>query len=124
MKIFLFVSLLLVGNSFASQKLAEVVFVKGNVQIYHKPATEGKWVNEGMVIQTDAKSIAKLIFIDKTQITVAPQSQLEITSLKKNAPPMLSLLSGAIRSKVQKQLVGEGQGKDKLFIKTKTAAMG
>ncbi len=112
------------GKTFASQELAHVTFLKGDVQIDHRPAMQGQAVNEGMVIQTAAKSMARLVFIDKTQITVAPQSQLEITSLKKNEPPMLSLLNGAIRSKVQEQLVEPSQRKDKLLIKTHTAAMG
>ncbi|HAZ12635.1 MAG: hypothetical protein A2X86_11445 [Bdellovibrionales bacterium GWA2_49_15] len=124
MKFLLPLILLLIDSSFASEKLAQIAFLKGNVQVNNQKASEGQWISQGMVIQTAASSIARVVFKDKTQITVAPQSKLEITTLKSDAPPMLSLLDGIIRSKVQKQLTGEGAGKDKLLITTRTAAMG
>ncbi len=116
----LFFYLLLLGNAYAGEQLAEVLFVRGDVQVDKKAIGKGEWVSEGMVISTGEKSLAKIMFRDKTQITVGPGSSLEINHLKKNEPPMMTLLNGAIRSKVQKEL----SPKNKLLIMTATAAMG
>jgi hypothetical protein len=58
-------------------------------------------------------------------MNVGPDSQMKIDSFPKSEPGVITLVKGKVRSKVTKNYMDmKDKDKSKLFIKTKTAAMG
>jgi len=140
---FLLVLIGLSTNLYAAPKVAKVLIMKGTVTSKtlkskkgakikrfsnEKKIKRGEWVTEGSVITTKAKSFVKFLFKDQSQMTLGPNSQMEITqfSQDKKDPSVYSLIKGKLRSKITKDLIGgtEKSDKTKLFIKTRSAAMG
>ncbi len=129
-KLMKLLSLLLISlsfNLFASTDVALVKMIRGDVQIKSKDgvsakAKKGMWLNQGQTVLTGKKSFARLVFKDKTSSNIGANSELEIKSFKKGKAGLLNLIKGQIRTKVVKDTLN--QDKSKLFIKTKTAAMG
>ncbi|MBT3235700.1 MAG: FecR domain-containing protein [Bdellovibrionales bacterium] len=116
-----------------AKKVAKVIIMRGSVQkssLSEKGAasskiSRGMWLNEGDVVKTASRSFAKLLFVDKSQINVGPNSQMAITSFPKKKAGIISLLQGELRAKVSKNYMQiKDKNKSKLFIKTKTAALG
>lgn len=109
---------------------AKVILLRGKaISTYENASpinlTKGALVKEGSVVETDKGSVVKIIFIDKSVVTVGPNSKMEIQKFKKGEAGMLSLIKGKVRSQVAKDLLNKNQNtKSKLFIKTETAAMG
>lgn len=82
-------------------------------------------IPEGALLQTAEKSFVKLIFIDKSQMNLGPNSQMIINSFPKKEAGIITLVKGQIRSQVTKDYMDiDDKTKSKLYIKTKTAAMG
>ncbi len=128
-------SLLLVGlipgiTYAAPDKVAKVIIMRGKVEAKTgandvKELKKGMWLSEGTVVKTSPKSFVKLLFIDKSQMNLGPESQMKITAFPKKEAGIITLMKGQLRSKVTKDYMGiQGKDKSKLFIKTKTAAMG
>jgi len=111
-------------------EVATVLIVKGNVKAITKDGKEfavkiDQKLMEGTKVETADKSYAKVIFIDKSQMTIAPKSTMEITTFPKKNAGIISLIKGQIRSQVTKDYMQmDDKEKSKLFIKTQTAAMG
>jgi hypothetical protein len=106
--------------------VALVKVTKGEVKIKNSKgevlkAEQKQWLKVGDVITTGEKSFARLVFKDKTSTNLAANSELVIDSYKKNEPGLLNLIKGQIRTQVVKDVLSK---KSKLYIKTKTAAMG
>lgn len=127
----LFLLIGFMGTSiFAEEGIAKVIILKGKVvetlssdqsKITLK---KGDWVQEGSTIQSGKGSFAKLLFIDKSQMFISPKSSVRVKEFPKNEAGVIDLLKGRIRSKVSKNYMEIDKTKSKLFIKTKTAAMG
>lgn len=117
--ILLFITLFTTSQLVFSQ-IAEVTFVRGNVTSSGAKVTKGQKINEGDVINTEKRSIAKLKFQDNTRLTIAPKSSMKVAKFEKGKPGLVSLLKGKIRAEVKKG----NNGKEKLFVKTPSAAMG
>jgi hypothetical protein len=82
-------------------------------------------IPEGATLQTAEKSFVKLIFIDKSQMNLGPNSQMIINAFPKKEAGIITLVKGQIRSQVTKDYMEmDDKSKSKLYIKTKTAAMG
>lgn len=120
------------ANLLASTKgVAKAIILKGVVKAYN-PATKekvtlkrGSWVQEGFMVKTENKSFVKFLFIDKSQMNLGPKSQMAITKFPKKKAGIITLMKGSLRSKVTKNYLDiKDKNKSKLFIKTKTAAMG
>lgn len=80
---------------------------------------------EGSIIKTSDKSFVKLVFIDESTMSVGVNSIVKITSFPKDKAGILTLVRGQIRSKVTKDYMEiEDKNKSKLFIRTRSAAMG
>lgn len=115
---------------YASDGVAKVVIKKGDVfqDIGGKSVLvdNGAWLKEGTALKTGAKSFVKLLFIDKSQLNLGPESQMLISKFPKDDAGIINLVQGKLRSQVTKDYMDIKGGKDKskLFIKTKTAAMG
>ena len=110
--------------------IAKVILLRGSVKAKF---LDGKVIDvsvdqsipEGAVLQTAEKSFVKLIFIDKSQMNLGPNSQMIINAFPKKEAGIITLVKGQIRSQVTKNYMEmEDKNKSKLYIKTKTAAMG
>lgn len=125
----IFVLLLAVPTN-AGNGVAKVIILKGNVQASTRDGKtiklkKGMWLKEGAIVITQAKSFAKLLFIDKSSMNVGPNSEMKIKEFPKSDAGIIQLMKGQIRSKVTKDYMNmKDKKKSKLFIKTKTAAMG
>lgn len=133
-KLILFIVLipLLFTSGFASKddKVAKVIIVRGKVKAINKDGKsqklkKGMWLAEGTTLESQNRSFAKLLFIDKSQMNLGPSSKMVITRFPKKDAGIISLMKGQLRSKVTKDYMGiQNKNKSKLFIKTKSAAMG
>ncbi len=105
---------------------ATVIVLRGVAKLDGKTLALKDTVPQGATIKTEAKSFVKLLFPDKTQMNVGPDTTLKIERTQAGEPGLVNLVGGQLRAKVTKDLLqGENEGnKDKLLIKTKTAAMG
>ena len=118
----------------APSEVAKAIILKGNVsEVFMndlgkketRTLKRGDNVHEGAQISCDKSGFVKLLFFDKSQMMVSPGSSIEIKSFTKKKAGMISLLKGKIRSKVTKDRMKiDQEDTSKLFIKTKTAAMG
>jgi hypothetical protein len=135
--LFLMCLFLSTTHSLAAQKAASIKLLRGEVEIL----TLGKttklndkdwrktgavvWVETGAIIKTAEKSFVKLIFIDKSQMNVGPNSEMKIEKYSTKDAGVIDLVKGEIRSKVTKDYLQiQDVNKSKLFIKTKNAVMG
>ncbi len=120
------------GNSGA--EVAKAILLKGEVSESYfdrngkkqtRLLTKGSNVHEGAEVTCSSSGFVKLLFFDKSQMMISPNSTVEIKSFTKNDAGMINLIKGRIRSKVTKDRMNINNEKSsKLFIKTKTAAMG
>jgi len=118
----------------APSEVAKAIILKGNVsEVFtndlgkkeSRTLKRGDNIHEGAQITCDKSGFVKLLFFDKSQMMISPGSSIEIKSFTKKKAGMISLLKGRIRSKVTKDRMKiEKEDTSKLFIKTKTAAMG
>lgn len=112
-----------------STKVAVVKLLRGDVDVLTLGKTEklkvDDWVPEGAVIKTAEKSFVKLIFTDKSQMNVGPNSEMKIENFSGKDSGVIDLVKGKIRSQVTKDyLQMKDKDKSKLFIKTQHAVMG
>jgi hypothetical protein len=133
MKPFIVFSLLLsvMYFSFAEDapKVAVASMIRGDVDLLIMGKTvklkKDDWVREGSVVKTADKSFVKLIFIDKSQMNIGPNSEMKIAKFSGNDAGIIDLVKGKIRSQVTKDyLQMKDKDKSKLFIKTPNAVMG
>lgn len=112
-----------------SKNVAVVKMMRGNVKVAYGSKTEsikkGDWVKEGGVVKTADKSFAKLVFIDKSSINVAPNSEMVIEKFSKKEAGLLNMVKGKIRAQVSKDYLEMSKDqKSKLFVKSPSAVMG
>lgn len=116
-------------TAFAQSKVAVVKLIRGEADVL----TLGKttrlkvedWVESGSVVKTAEKSFVKLIFVDKSQMNVGPNSEMKIESFSGKDSGVIDLVKGKIRSQVTKDYLQiKDKDKSKLFIKTQNALMG
>ena len=113
----------------AQSKIAVVKILRGEVTLLtlgkSKQLSVDEWVENGGVVKTAEKSFVKLIFIDKSQMNIGPNSEMKIESFTGKDSGVIDLVKGKIRSQVSKDyLQMKDKEKSKLFIKTKNAVMG
>jgi len=121
---------LITSLSSLANEVAKVIILKGNVAAYvensEKPRKlkRGDWVSEGEIVKCAGKSFAKLLFIDKSQINISPNSEMVIKEFPRKKAGIINLIKGKVRAKVTKNYMDINPSGSKLFIKTRTAAMG
>ncbi len=118
--------LALSANSLAAAKAAKVKMLRGKVFVTKtngkkSPLKKNLWVNVGDKIETSKKSFVKLRFTDKSTMNLGPESEIEIAKFSSKTAGLINVLKGTIRAKVTKDSKSK---RSKLFLKTKTAAMG
>ncbi|MCR9205394.1 MAG: FecR domain-containing protein [Halobacteriovoraceae bacterium] len=109
--------------------VAKLIILKGKVFEYPiegspKKLKKGDWVREGSTVKSASRSFVKLLFIDKSQMNIGPNSEMKIKEFPRNKAGIINLIKGKVRAKVTKNYMDIDRKKSKLFIKTKTAAMG
>jgi hypothetical protein len=127
-KIFFISLLIFVSNlSFASNFIAEVIRVRGNVtqlapneKLARTVKIGDKFIEDTSILTSD-KSFIKIKFIDNTELNVGPESKIVVSTMRKGEPGVISLLKGKIRTEVLKN---SNPNENKFYIKTRTAAMG
>lgn len=113
-------------NAAGDKGVAKVMKKRGKVFLTQtkKKLKKGDWIPEGAQITTKSRSFVKLLFIDKSKLTLGANSQMEVQQFPKKKAGIINLVRGQLRSKVSKNYLQIDKKKSKLFIKTKTAAMG
>ena len=115
-------------TAFAGAKVAVVKLVRGEANVLTlgktSPLKVDDWVENGAVVKTMEKSFIKLVFIDKSQMNVGPNSEMKIESFSGKDSGVIDLVKGKIRSQVTKDYLQINKDKSKLFIKTQNAVMG
>ncbi len=130
MKLILITFLLITSSlALAETKVAVVKMMRGEVDILTLGKTSklkiDDWVEAGAVVKTAEKSFVKLVFIDKSQMNVGPNSEMKIEKFSGEDAGVIDLVKGKIRSQVTKDYLQiKDKDKSKLFIKTPTAVMG
>lgn len=112
-----------------AKKVAVVKILRGEVSVLTlgktTPLKVDDWVEDGATVKTAEKSFVKLIFIDKSQMNVGPNSEMKIEKFADSDSGVIGLVKGQIRSQVTKDyLKMKDKDKSKLFIKTPNAVMG
>lgn len=131
-KIFLLtaISCLFSLHAFAAKKpIAEVIKIRGSATKLLPGALEaskielGDQLVEDTSVLTAAKSFIKIRFIDKSEVSLGPESKIVISQMASSAPGIISLLKGRIRAEVQKEQEKESND-NKFYVRTRTAALG
>lgn len=106
---------------------ATVVVLRGKAKTGDgKAIAEKQKIDPGTSVITEAGSFVRLLFPDNTQLNVGPNTTMKIEAGKPGEASIVDLVGGSIRAKVTKDLLKKDDGpvKEKMVIKTKTAAMG
>lgn len=116
-------------SAMAQSKVAMVKLIRGDADVLTLGKTTklqaNDWVENGAVVKTAEKSFVKLVFIDKSQMNVGPNSEMKIESFTGKDSGVIDLVKGKIRSQVTKDYLQiKDKDKSKLFIKTQNAVMG
>jgi hypothetical protein len=127
--LFLCILMLFSATLFAQSKVAVVKMLRGEVDVLTIGKTTklkvNDWVSSGSFVKTAEKSFVKLVFIDKSQMNVGPNSEMKIESFSGKDSGVIDLVKGKIRSQVTKDYLQiKDKDKSKLFIKTQNAVMG
>jgi hypothetical protein len=112
-----------------SPKVAVASIIRGEVDLLIMGKTirlkKDDWVKEGSVVKTADKSFVKLIFIDKSQMNIGPNTEMKIAKFNGNDAGIIDLVKGKIRSQVTKDyLQMKDKDRSKIFVKTPNAVMG
>lgn len=125
----IFLTLLLCTNSYA-KTIGTITKLKGQatiLEIGHREASNlqlGSTVSKDASILTMEKSFVQITLQDKTTINLGPKSKIILDQSPVDdlgEVGIVNLMMGKIRSEVTHKQV---RGKEKLFIKTRTAALG
>lgn len=128
----LLVTLLFSSPLFAAKTpIASVAKIRGNVTKLLPGALEatvleaGDQLPEDTSIVTGPKSFVKIVFIDKSELNMGPESKIVISEMNPNEQVgIISLLKGRIRTEVEKSQRPNSQNQNKFYIRTRTAALG
>ena len=120
------------STSHSASLPAKVVLLRGKVtstdlQGQALALIKGSEVNEGSTVETQKGSVVKLIFSDKSLVTIGPKSKMILKRIQSGQASVFSLLKGKVRSQVNKDLLKKDTSSEKkssFFLKTKSAAMG
>ncbi len=126
MRIFIVCFILTTTWAWAQSKVAQVKMLRGEASIKDGgKLAQDQWVSSGVVIVTQEKSFVRLMFIDKSQMNIGPNSEMKIEQFGGGDAGVIDLVRGKIRSQVSKDyLQQKDKDKSKMFIKTPNAVMG
>lgn len=124
-----FIMLVFSSAALAQKDVAVVKLIRGQAvsTIQGKSVTlkANDWVKDGASVATLDKSFVKLVFIDKSQMNIGPNSVMKIEKFSEKEAGVIDLVKGKIRSQVTKDYLQiQNRDTSKLFIKTPNAVMG
>ena len=127
--LFIFLFLQLLASAAFAKNVAIVKLLRGEADVVTLGKTTklkaNDWVEDGAVIKTAEKSFVKLVFLDKSQMNVGPNSEMKIEQFSEKDSGVIDLVKGKIRAQVSKDYLQiKDKEKSKLFIKTSNAVMG
>ena len=99
---------------------AEVTRLHGTASANTKSLKLGDKIIQGDQIETEEKSFVQITLADKSQIHLGPSARMKLERLPEKQAAMLNLLQGQLRATVTKSSTSV----DKLYVRTKNAAMG
>ena len=116
-------------SAWAQAEVARVKMLRGEASMVNNGKKTKLAVDQvviaGAVVETGDKSFIRLVFTDKSQMNIGPNSEMEIKQFGGNDAGVIDLVKGKIRSQVSKDyLQQKDKDKSKLFIKTPNAVMG
>jgi hypothetical protein len=106
---------------------AVVLVVRGEVRTANYILLRPKDVIRiGAPITTGPRAMVKFWLEDGSTFTVGPDSSIRLVPVESGEPTEISLLAGSLRARVTKSIVrgANGKPKDKLYIRTASAALG
>lgn len=124
----LFLSLFYCSALLSAVPVAEVIKMRGTATKLVPGALEASKVElndkltEDTSILTGPKSFLKIRFIDKSEVSVGPESKIVISQMPSEQPGIIALLKGRIRAEVEKET--KPKNENKFFVRTRTAALG
>ncbi len=116
------------SSIYSNSYVGKVVKVRGEASQLSPGKERAVSVKKGDMIQEDTsiltykRSIVILKLIDKSKMTIGPNSKVIIQTITRNKGSLVGLLVGKIRTEVQKNVKRENL--NKLIVKTKSAALG
>lgn len=117
--------LTLFSSAAAQAEYARVEEIKGTATITIAETTRALKLRDdvplGAVIITAARSLVRLNISDGSSLLIAPNSRFEIEPISPGGPDVWNLAFGRIRALIIKE---HKTGKEKLIVKTPTAALG
>ncbi|EQC46563.1 FecR domain-containing protein [Bacteriovorax sp. Seq25_V] len=119
--------ILLATNTYSlTPVIGKVTKIKGNASILFVGEREAHKVEKGMQVRkdssilTETRSFVQIELFDKSKINVGASTKMNIDKVDTTSAGFITLLKGNIRSQVEKN----ENNKEKLYIKTRTAALG
>ena len=108
---------------------AEVVKIKGTVTKLVPGALEASKIEMGdklvedTSVLTGPKSFIKIKLVDKSEVSLGPESKIVLSQMPHETPGVISLLKGRIRAEVERPASGTTTD-NKFYVRTRTAALG
>lgn len=112
-----------------ASNIAKVKALRGDVKaigqdLALRELKKDDWILEGETVVTSIKSFVRLNFIDDSNVNIGPSSKVKVEQFKKDAPGVLSVVTGKIRAEVSKDYLKMQNNKSKLFVRSSNAVMG
>lgn len=116
-------------SSVFANNIARVKALRGEVKalgldLSTRDLKKSDWLLEGETIITAKRSFVRLNFIDDSNVNIGPSSKVKVEQFKKDAPGVLSVVTGKIRAQVSKDYLKMQKNKSKLFVRSSNAVMG
>ena len=80
--------------------IGKFTYVRGKVTNNGSKVAVGDKVQEANIIETKKSSVARITMNDKSILTMAPNSKVEIKEFKQGKKNLIKILKGALRAKV------------------------
>ncbi|MBT6324968.1 MAG: FecR domain-containing protein [Bdellovibrionales bacterium] len=113
-----------ISNVSAEVVVGKVILLRGTVFADDSKIFKGDPIFKNASLKTKEKSIVKILFFDKTTMTIGPNSTVLVKRFPKDGTKFFSLAKGFMRSKVVKDLLSEDSDKPKMVIKTNNTSLG
>lgn len=129
--LFLLLSVLFSHQLMAKKFIATVSKIRGVVTvlppgaIHARKLLKGDDLYEDSSILTTPHSFVQVRYTDGSTLNLGPKSKIVLVELKKRTGVgVVSLLKGKLRASIQKREQSKRTGKNKFFVKTRSAALG
>jgi hypothetical protein len=132
LRIYLLVSLLTFFiNNQVLAAFAKVVQIRGKVSQLGPGMKHAAWVRKGELLKQDTSLVTRgrsfikvRILDDGSYVTLGPNGKIVLTKINKKRGSMVSMLKGVMRAKVIKDKKKNLKDPNKIYVKTRTAALG